>query len=216
MKRGRREFVAGLAGTSLLYACGGGPPAAPSTAGAEAARDGLPRTRPEGWDPIAFNRARGNAGAIPESYRDAINGPDGATAHLGKHLPYVPTSFAGEVPEGTIPLMWGDPDRGFARHPNADRSEANGFEGHWYDWVRLREATDGDAAEVESTFTGWPTNGPDATGAYGVLGGGDIADDDGKNTVYVVRLPAGVGPGDTLRVHAHCLTHGEYVDFITL
>jgi hypothetical protein len=233
-EHGRRTFMAGMAGvvgTSVLAACGGAaepeeaPAPEPTAGGAgeptpppETASDpmAIPAAKPADWDPIAFNRARGNAGAIPESYRDEINGPEGETGHLGKHLPYVPGGFEGEVPEGMLPIMWGDPDLGYVRHPNAVPSEANDGEGHWYDWVRIRKATEGEAEEVETTFTSWPAQGPDGTGAYAVLGGGDITAESGKNTVYLVRLPSDVGPGDTVRVHAHCLTHGEYVDFLTL
>lgn len=219
---GRREFVVMIAGTSLLAACGGssgeGAAASEPTSGGEVSADpmAIPEARPADWDPIAFNRDRGNAGAIPVSYQDEINGADGAATHLGKHLPYVPSAFEGEVPQGMLPLMWGDPERGYARHPNAVPGPANDGEGHWYDWIRVRKATEGEAEEVETTFTGWPEQGAEGTGRYAVLGGGEITGDDGKNTVYLVRLPSDVRSGDVVRVHAHCLTHGEYVDFLTL
>ena len=176
----------------------------------------IPRVAPEGWDPIAFNRERGNAGAIPETYLDSINGPDGEMKHLGKHLPWLPEVDPDLVPEGHVAIMWGDAAKGHARHPNAVPSEANANEGHWYNWIRLRMAVDGEAEEVGSVFTGWPETGADDTGAYAVLGDGAITDDGGRNTIYLVWLPADVGPGDTVRVWAHCLTHGEYVDFVTL
>ncbi|MCA9583213.1 MAG: twin-arginine translocation signal domain-containing protein, partial [Myxococcales bacterium] len=102
--KSRRDFVQHLAATTgavvlapFVKACGGASasgtaestPAAPAST-AEADPMSIPQTLPAGWDPIAFNRARGNAGAIPDSYRDDINGPDGETKHLGKHLPYFP------------------------------------------------------------------------------------------------------------------------------
>lgn len=176
----------------------------------------LPNTKPPSWDPIAFNKARGNAGMIPKSYLGDINGPDGDTKHLGKHLPYVPKlADASVVPAGYIALMWGDPDKGYARHPNAPKSEGNP-DGHWYNWIKLRKATDGDAQELQSNYADWPGDSPDDNGAYAVFGGGDIQADGGKNTVYLAALPPDVKPGDTVRVWAHCLTHGEYVDFITV
>lgn len=175
----------------------------------------LPKSRPASWDPIAFNKARGNAGAIPSGYRDDINGPDGDTKHLGKHLPYVPAIDGAIVPADMVPLMWGDPSKGYARHPNASPSKDNP-EGHWYDWIRIRKAVEGDAQEVESHYRGWPEIAQPEDGAYAVMGGGDIAGDAGKNTIYLAKLPPDVGPGDTVRIHAHCLTHGEYVDFLTV
>jgi hypothetical protein len=33
---------------------------------------------------------------------------------------------------------------------------------------------------------------------------------------FVAALPDDVAPGDTIRIYAHCLTHGEYVDFMTI
>lgn len=175
-----------------------------------------PLTRPEGWDPIAYNRERGNAGAIPDSYLGSINGPDGETAHLGKHLPYVPSLEAMTLPAGFLALMWGDPGKGYVQHPNAEPNESNQYLGHWYNWIRVRKATDDEAEEAESTYVSWPETGPDSSGAYAVYGGGEIRDANGVNTVYLAALPADVAPGDVVRIHAHCLTHGEYVDFMTL
>jgi hypothetical protein len=111
--------------------------------------------------------------------------------------------------------MWGDPAKGHAKHPNAPRSESNP-EGHWYNWIKIRKATDGDAQEIESRFSNWPTTEPTDNGRYAAFEGTDPAADAGKNTVYLVALPPDVRPGDTVRVHAHCLTHGEYVDFVTV
>jgi hypothetical protein len=185
-------------------------------AGSEAADPmAIPSTRPEGWDPIAFNRARGNAGAIPEDYRDEINGPDGELVHLGKHLPYVPTLPAGAVPAGMIALMWGDPSLGRTRHPNAPPSETVPT-GHWYDWIRLRKATDEGAVETTSTYGGWPTVLDTDNGRILAQEGTDPTADLGKNTVYLAQLPEGLVSGDVIRIHANCLTHGEYVDFLTV
>jgi len=171
-----------------------------------------PRVRPEGWDPIAWNRERGNAGAIPESYLYDVNGPDGASAHLGKHLPYVPQEL--EVPVAMVPLMWGNPALGHARHPNAPPSEGNRFVGHWYQWIRLRPAVADEAEETVSVYTGWPEAAASDSGRYGVLDGGNIMADSGRNTIYLAALPPDASPGDVVRVHGYCLTHGEYVDFV--
>ncbi|MBW2257139.1 MAG: hypothetical protein JRI25_21445 [Deltaproteobacteria bacterium] len=239
----RREFLAKLTLTTggllllpLAASCGGGseevtdaadpgPPEpteptgpAEPVATPEATKDlpAVPLVEPDGWDPIAFNKTRGNAGAIPESYHASINGPDGDTAHLGKHLPFVPQVDASVVPAGMLALMWGDPAKGHARHPNAPKGDAKLPKGHFYDWVRVRKATEGEAEEVETTFADWPEKGDGDAGGYAVLGGGDITDDGGKSTIYLVKLPADVAPGDRVRIYAHCLYHGEYVDFLTL
>ena len=174
----------------------------------------VPAVKPADWDPIAYNRARGNAGKIPESYLPSINGPDGVKKHLGKHLPYVPDLKSAEVPSGMLAIMWGDPDKGYVRHPNAARGPENDNQGHWYNWVKVRKAVDGDAEEVENTYPEWPGTSEQREGHFVVYGGGDITADSGKNTVYLVQLPADAKPGDTIRIWAHCLTHGEYVDFI--
>jgi len=186
-----------------------------ASGGTSGATAEIPKARPDGWDAIAYNRDRGNAGAIPESYRAQINGPDGATQHLGKHLPYVATLAAGAVPSGMLALMWGDPSRGYAKHPNAGPSDSNPT-GHWYNWVKIRKATNDEAQEAESRFSAWPTTGPNDTGRYAPHEGTDVTTDGGKNTVYLVALPSDVRSGDLVRVHAHCLTHGEYVDFVTV
>lgn len=183
---------------------------------APAARDTIevPLVPPQDWDPIAFNRERGNAGAIPESYLENVNGPDGEKKHLGKHLPYVPETAVPDMPEGHIALMWGDPSKGYAQHPNARKGAEAYPRGHWYDWIRVRKAVAGKAEEVETRFTGWPVPGADGSGEYRVAGEGAIEAESGKNTVYLVKLPPDVKPGDTVRIWAHCLYHGEYVDFI--
>jgi hypothetical protein len=227
MKRlDRRSFLENLTATAAAFvlapvatACSGDDSSASTTTTTtttSGADDPLaiPRTKPAAWDPIAFNRERGNAGAIPESYRADINGPDGPMKHLGKHLPYVPAVDRSAVPAGFIALMWGDPSVGHAKHPNAVRNESNHNEGHWYDTITIRKAVEGPAAEMESTYPEWPT--ATGNGAYASLGGGPITADDGKNTIYLARLPDDVRSGDLVRIHAHCLTHGEYVDFLTV
>jgi hypothetical protein len=172
----------------------------------------IPRTRPGNWDPLRFNRARGVAGAIPRSYLPAIEGPDGDRRHLGKHLPYV---VAIGAPLGMLPLMWGDPRKGFAQHPNAGPSAGNPT-GHWYDWIRLRRATDDEAEERESRFSSWPHQGPDDNGAYLAAGEQGVTAEGGAATIYLAEVPKDARPRELLRVHAHCRTHGEYVDFVAL
>ncbi len=190
------------------------PTSAPASAPAMSAD--VPVTKPEGWEPIAYNRERGNAGAIPKTYHESINGPDGDKKHLGKHLPYVPAELdAAMVPAGFIAIMWGDPGKGYAKHPNAARSEEN-KEGHWYNWIRIRKAADGEMEELESKYSDWPSIGEGDNGKYVVHGGGEVSADKGRNTVYLAALPKDVKKGDTIRIWAHCLTHGEYVDFLTL
>ncbi len=178
----------------------------------------IPFELPADWNPIAFNRTRGNAGAIPESYLADINGLDGESQHLGKHLPYQPDIDSSLIPKGFIALMWGDPAKGHARHPNAVRGADNNHEGHWYNWIRIRKAVAESASvtEIESDYSDWPVIGANDKGAYAVYGGGDITADAGKNTIYLAMLPPDVTFGDTIRIWAHCLTHGEYVDFLTL
>jgi hypothetical protein len=231
----RRDFfhrVAGATGTLVLapYLVGCEPtstpdraptampilePVAPTETPA-AEPPSVPLERPAGWDALAFNKRRGNAGAIPASYLDDINGPDGDARHLGKHLPFLPALDPGVVvPAGMLAIMWGDPSKGYARHPNAASTEENP-EGHWYNWIRLRKATAGDTREVESHYRSWPAVEPGDDGAYTALAGDDPARDGGENTVYLAQLPPDVVPGDLVRVHAHCLTHGEYVDFVQL
>lgn len=246
MSSGRRDFLKGLTGavgSLTALGCGGGAAARPtaeahqpeSSSGAEGTHGGepsaaahagahsanptapamaVPRSRPADWDAVAFNRDRGNAGAIPDSYLPKVNGEDGESAHLGKHLPYVPGEVT--VADGKLALMWGDPTKGHVRHPQAVPSANNNNEGHWYNWIRVRKAVDAPADEAETRFSAWPEAAADDSGAYAVQGGGDITEDSGKNTVYVVALPPDVGPGDWVRIYAHCLTHGEYVDFLRL
>lgn len=220
----RRNFLQRLAAATgavvlvpSVSACGGSQASSePTSQAASSMTPAVPETEPADWEPISFNRERGNAGAIPDSYLPSINGEDGETAHLGKHLPYVPDTDGLEVPAGYIAIMWGDPDKGHTRHPNAPRNESNNNEGHWYNWIRIRKADDPSSQELESSYSEWPGIDPSDNGAYAVYGGGDITEDSGKNTVYLAALPEGVSSGDRIRVYAHCLTHGEYVDFITV
>ena len=105
--------------------------------------------------------------------------------------------------------------RTFVRHPNAAKT-ADNPEGHWYNSIKIRKAVEGPAEELESSYLDWPGQEPASTGSYAVFGGGKMDDDGGKNAIYLAKLPAGLQSGDTVRIHAHCLTHGEYVDFLTL
>ena len=73
------------------------------------------------------------------------------------------------------------------------------------------KATEGEAITQRSVYPEWPGG-----EGYAVLGGGDITADAGKNTVYLAALPSDVRPGDLVRIHANCLTHGEYVDFLVV
>lgn len=173
-----------------------------------------PAQRPEGWDPVAYNLARGAAGFIPASYMADINAEGGIANHLGKHLPFIPALDAAKQVPGMVPLMWGDPAKGHAKHPNAPRSEANP-EGHWYNWIRV--AIDGQPErEVETRYDDWPATTDAVNGRLVALKGDDVTAEAGKNTVYLAQLPAGAQPGQVLRIWAHCLTHGEYVDFVEL
>lgn len=209
----RREILryAGVTGITLLVptavACvHGRPSSSPAT------RSGaLPVVRPPAWDSVPFNRERGRAGAIPPPYMAKIDAEDGVAQHLGKHLPFVPVGV--RAPLGMLALMWGDPSLGYARHPNASTTADDPI-GHWYDWVRVRRSFDGPAEEVESSFSAWPRGGGDDTGRFVAQRGADPADDEGRNTVYLATLPSDAQPGEWVRIHAHCLTHGEYVDFL--
>lgn len=176
----------------------------------------VPKTPPTDWDAIAFNKKRGNDGAIPKSYWPDINGPEGEKKHLGKHLPYTPKVDAKLVPEGFIAIMWGDASKGYARHPNAAKDPAKDYKGHWYNWIKVRKAVDGEAEELNNEYADWPGPAPYDKKSYAVFGEGEITADAGKNTIYLVKLPADVKKGDTIRIYAHCLYHGEYVDFLTI
>ncbi len=223
----RRQFVKKLAAATggivllpSITACGGR--AAKAVASPGGGVQNVPFTMPQNWDPVIYNLARGNAGAIPKSYHEKINGPQGKTKHIGKHLPYIAQVSERKIPDGYIAIMWGDPHKGHARHPNAPKSEAN-TTGHWYNWIRVRKAVTPQlnggadtASELQSAYSNWPVIGPSDNGAYAAFGGSDIMEDGGRNTIYLAALPEGVSTGDTIRIHAHCLTHGEYVDFLTV
>lgn len=224
MDQGRREFLHRLAATTggvvllpAVSACTGksGGKTSGTGGGKTAEVPAVPKTAPAGWNPIKFNKDRGNAGAIPETYHASINGADGVKSHLGKHLPYVPKVDSKLVPEGFLALMWGDPSKGYVKHPNAPKS-ADLPEGHWYNWIRIRKASDGDAEELESKYPDWPNMPDGSKGGYVAYEGDDIKAESGKNTVYLAALPKDCKKGDTIRVYAHCLTHGEYVDFLTI
>lgn len=226
----RREFITRLATATgavvlapVVQACGGSTPkpeSAPTGHASETVVEVLsvpvPLAKPEGWDPIVYNRERGNAGAIPASYLPAVNAADGVQNALGKHLPYIPQIDASLVPAGYIAIMWGDESKGYARHPNAVPGPKNENKGHWFNWIRLRKATDGTAEETESLFSAWPQTQTSDNGRFTSDNGGDVQANDGKDTVYLVALPPGAHPGDELRVYGNCLTHGEYVDFLTI
>lgn len=220
-RRNVLELLAAAAGATVLapIAVGCGASAEPaveggatpaSTSGSEASADplALPTSRPEGWDPIAFNTQRGAAGAIPSGYLPNVEGPDGPLMHVGKHLPYAPSLAEGRVPEGMIALMFGDASLGRARHPQG--------EGHFYDWIRVRKATDEDVAESTSTYASWPETSASDNGRYLPEEGDDLGADSGKNTVYLAALPEGVRSGELVRVLGHCTMHGEYVDFLVV
>lgn len=183
----------------------------------------LPLVVPAGWDPIVFNRVRGNQGAIPEDYLPVINGKGGSSAHIGQHLPYV-VNPPGGVPEGYVALMWGDPAKGHAPHTQSSNAvmdavaggPAHVGQGHRFDWIRIRQATPFDVDEVQSSYSDWPTPAVTDNGAYRAFDGDDIRARMGVGTVYLAALPEGVKAGDLVRVHAHCTKHGEYVDFVQI
>ena len=174
----------------------------------------IPARKPVDWDPISFNRNRGNAGAIPGSYLKDVNGPDGEKKHIGKHLPYIPKIKKTENIEGFLPIMWGDPAKGHARHPNAPQDSSKNYEGHWYDWIRIRKAWAKESMELKSAYSNWPETAKSDSGSYMPFAGTDVTQDAGKNTIYLAALPSDVKKGDTIRIYAHCKTHGEWVDFL--
>ncbi|MBI4815362.1 MAG: hypothetical protein HY791_03850 [Deltaproteobacteria bacterium] len=174
-----------------------------------------PASRPADWNPVTYNTTRGAAGFIPPAYMKDIQAEGGDKKHLGKHLPYVPASFpADRKVEGYLPIMWGDPDKGNAKHPNASKTPEKP-DGHWYNWIRLSLDGQSDSL-VETRFDDWPKCSDTVNGRLAGCVDPDPAAEEGKNTVYLAVLPKGAKPGDTLRVWAHCITHGEYVDFVTI
>lgn len=213
----RRTFIKAttLGGVALsvpLTGCKSGEAPAAASAGPDLALP--PITRPGDWDPVAYNLARGAAGFIPANYMADIQAPEGIANHLGKHLPYIPALGAEKQVAGMVPIMWGNPAAGHAKHPNSSRSEANP-EGHWYNWIRIAVEGEPDS-EVETRYDDWPACTDQVNGRLVAFEGDDPAADFGKNTVYLAQLPAGAASGKTLRIWAHCLTHGEYVDFVSL
>lgn len=176
---------------------------------------GVPLVKPSDWDVVAFNTARGDAGAIPASYMAKIKAADGLPKHLGKHLPYLPKNVpADRAKDGYVSIMWGDPSLGYTMHPNAPKSEKNP-EGHWYNWIRVTiEGNEG--SEVETKFDDWPKCTDAVKGMIIGLEDADPSVNGGKNSVYLAQVPTAAKSGDTLRIWAHCLTHGEYVDFVKL
>ncbi len=218
----RREFLTTTASAGLLLVVGCGsdptpakpeaPPEAPPAPPTEPKTDFSkpPAAPPDGWDAVTYNRERGKAGFIPEAYLTKIDAPDGVEKHLGKHLPWVPALK--EVPAaGLLAIAWGDPAKGYAKHPNAPKSAKNP-EGHWYNWIRVAPVGKPEA-EVITEFDAWPKP---SGAAIVAIDGGDPSADSGKNSAYLVKLPEGAKPGDRVRIWAHCLTHGEYVDFVTV
>ncbi|MBN2799580.1 MAG: hypothetical protein JXX28_10570 [Deltaproteobacteria bacterium] len=189
------------------------PAEVPVAAPAEVA---LPLVKPADWDAMSYNKAHGAAGAIPSGYMEKINAEGGDTGHLGKHLPYVAKVEGYQVPEGKLALMFGDDSAGNAQHPNAPEGTESYENGHFFDLITVRPSVEGAPDATVTTFNGWPAVGEGATGQYAVLGGGDIAEKGGRNTVYLVDLPDGAKSGDVVRVTGHCRYHGEYVDFITV
>jgi hypothetical protein len=173
----------------------------------------LPPRRDGAWDPIAFNLARARQGAVPAAYLAKIEGPDGISQHLGKHLPFVVTDgniLDAALAANVLPIQWGDPRKGHARHPNAAPT-AELPTGHYYDWVDLLVGS----AETRVGFAVWPQNRPEYAGRYRGLRAVDPTGEEGRDTVYLVPIH-GAARRSEVRVHGHCLTHGEYVDFVTV
>jgi hypothetical protein len=235
----RREFferLAGVAGATVLVpvvtACepkpepaeparrqrapgGEPPPPAPRRRRPATSPMAVPQVKPAGWDPLAFNLKRGEAGAIPDAYMMNIKAEGGMKNHLGKHLPYQPKVEANRIPAGFVAVMFGDASQGYARHPAAAPRPADDYIGHWFDWIKIRKAVAGPAQEFNNDYPHWPGKPDSEQKLYAVKGGGDIKAKEGKNTIYLVKIPADVKPGDTVRIWGHCLNHGEYVDFLT-
>ncbi len=171
----------------------------------------LPRARDGAWDAIVFNLARARQGAVPPAYLALIEGLGGIPQHLGKHLPFLVADgnlLDAALAANLLPIQWGDPGKGHARHPNAAPTEAVPS-GHYYDWVDLLV---GDA-ETRVAFAPWPQNRADVAGAYRGLRTDDPTGEEGRDTVYLLPM-GGASCGVDVRVHGHCLTHGEYVDFV--
>ncbi|MFO0722534.1 MAG: twin-arginine translocation signal domain-containing protein [Myxococcota bacterium] len=213
----RRSFLKDTAVTvvsaSFLVRCASKTAAPEANAKAPDA-NAPPTDKPADWDPIAFNTARGKAGFIPEKYMADILAPGGTEKHLGKHLPYVAKLDPARIAAGTVPIMYGDTSKGYAAHPNAAKTPEKP-DGHWFNWIKVAIAGKPES-EVESHFSDWPTLGAGDNGKLAGFSDPDPSKEDGKNTVYLAALPEGAKAGDVLRVWGHCLTHGEYVDFLVL
>lgn len=176
----------------------------------------VPNAQPSDWDAVAFNTEAAKGGAVPKEYLEKVTGVDGATAHVGKHLAFVVPATGFEIPSGRLALMFGDAAAGDAQHPNAPAGTAGMENGHFFDTIRVRKSTDEQAEEAVTTFGGWPEVGEGSTGLYAAMGGGDIKENDGKTTVYLVNIPADVKSGEMVRVVGHCRYHGEYVQFVSV
>lgn len=215
----RRTFLKDSAvtvvGTALLVDCAQKTPDTAASAPAKAADPNQPPIdRPADWDPVAFNTARGKAGFIPEKYMTDILGPGGTEKHMGKHLPFVPKLDPSRAVAGTVAIMFGDTSKGYSAHPNAPKTPEKP-DGHWYNWIRVAIAGRPES-EVETLFDNWPLASDKVNGKYTGFSDADPSKEEGKNTVYLAQLPPGAKAGDTLRIWGHCLTHGEYVDFLTI
>lgn len=173
----------------------------------------LPKTIPAGWDPVTFNRLRGEQGAIPAAYLSDVRAAGGERRFIGMHLPYVVKPAAG-VPEGFLAVMFGDPEKGYAAHPHASHDLEAGEPGHWFQWIRLRKAVALDTDEVQTNFSSWPEAASADSGRFISVDGSDLHASNGERTAYLVRLPQDVKSGDIVRIHAHCRLHGEFVDFL--
>ena len=181
---------------------------------ATAAHSAAPLVMPSEWDEIAFNTKRALAGAAPTSYHGAIQSADGGKKHVGKHLPFIAQGVA--APAGYVAIMVGDSAKGYARHPNAAAEQEIGEIGHWYDWIKIRPAIEGDAEEVTSSYAAWPKTAATDNGKIIPVQGKSFEDNGGRETVYLAQLPKGVMKGDMLRVIGHCNKHGDYVGFYQL
>lgn len=207
-----RRLAALGAAPALAAACGGARPA-PIDPAERAAYALPPVTPPAGWDPIAYNLARGRVGYIPPDYLAEVKGPGGFAVIVGEHLGYAVQHEAVKLSEGRLALMFGDPRRGHVRHPNSPRTKSD-LVGHWVDWIRVRAVKGGE--EVETRFDDWPVCSSLVQGRILPRVGNNPADDSGRNSVFVAKLPEGVAVGDQLRIWAHCRSHGEYVDYANL
>ncbi len=174
----------------------------------------LPKVKPARWNAVAYNKDRAFAGGAPATYHSAIAGPDGDKKHVGKHLPYLPTFD--KTPDGYLAVMFGDESKGYARHPNSAAVPELDDAGHWYDWIEIRKATEGQAKVVKSSYSSWPLNAQGDNGQLASFTGKDLSDNKGRDTVYLAALPSDVKPGDTIRVTGHCKMHGDWTDFFTI